>query len=186
MQKQKGVNLLKKIKRFFISLFCIAAAIFIAWLFLYNHDLPKRTNIDLSKAGNKAELQAKVNREDHFSVSFEFYKNIDENGKAIRDPELNIFLYGSDYIGSGNGGMVIPMKVTVYKINNHQKENILSKEYNTQSIHGWGPTIERKITDYNDLILPKGTYLIEAETLQDFEFFKDRKVDLVFKEYFVK
>lgn len=178
--------MLKKIKRFFISLLCIAAAIFIAWLFLYNHDLPKRTNIDLSKAGNKAELQAKVNREDHFSVSFEFYQDVDENEKIIRDTELDIFLDGSDDIRKTNGGMVIPMKVTVYKINNHQKENILSKEYNTQSIHAAGPTIERKITDYNDLILSKGTYLIEAETLQGFEFFKDRKVDLVFKEYFVK
>ncbi|MDR0467332.1 MAG: DUF5625 family protein [Campylobacteraceae bacterium] len=183
LQKKSIIKELLKILR---NMFLAFVIIYFAWLFLYNHDLPKSASIDLSSAGNIVELRAKVNRKDHFAVLFEFNKDIDKDERVIKNQELGIFLYGSESLKERNSGIIIPIKIVVYKIKNDKKEEILNKIYDSQNGPSLTVSLEQHITDYNDLILDKGEYLVMAETLQDFEFFKDRKVDLVFKEYYVK
>jgi hypothetical protein len=79
---------------------------------------------------------------------------------------------------------MIPVKLSIYKLHDDNKERIVDDIFNTNGINTWGSnSLERRIASP---VLNRGIYHVRLETLEDFEFLNDREVFLEIRQWNIK
>lgn len=138
------------------------------------------TIIPLDKKGYVLEREVKVKKEGKYGFILKFISKSYEEDNGTDYSKLHKYIKGDSDTSSARemyldkAGTPIPLKLTLYRINNKDKELVLDKEYNTNgaSSGGFG-SITRGVTGIK---LEKGLYTIRLETLKDFPKLKNRKV----------
>lgn len=163
-------------------------------------NLPVKVPIDLSKEGDSVEFEAVITKADRYQFMLYFYlPKWGKDPEWKKTPEYQEYkkeldaLY--DFVGDSHyniaqrkhvyTGQIIPIHVTIYKINKDDKELISDEIYNTQGYDGLalrdtGDYRFRWFASYN---FKRGRYLIRAENIKGFEFMKNRRSEISLLKY---
>jgi len=145
-------------------------------LFGFNSTPPFKVDINMSKAGNIAEKEFKIKKEQYYTMSFTFYTK-----DKVEYLKMLDFLAGTRHVGiKKRSAIPIPIKITILKTDKKKKYIILKSQYITNNISSWnGKKISRNISN---VYLKKGIYKMKVESLEDFPELKNINMSLIVKK----
>lgn len=200
----------KKLFIKFLPLFCLLVTFsgwsMLAWS-LYGDKIfglvptpPTQVPINLTKAGNIAEMEVQIKEDvQSYVVGLHFFFTQRKKEAGFGDDELYNFV-GFNKFDPFSGkqisfsahmnkeekwdlsGVTIPIKLAIYKLNdNNSSTLVIDKTYKTRGRNANSFTYLTR--EFAGIELAKGRYLIKAKTLKDFDEFRNGKVELFIDKF---
>lgn len=161
---------------------------------------PTQVPINLTKAGNIAEMEVQI-KEDvrSYVVGLYFFFTHSKKEAGLGDDELYKFVglnefdpFSGKLIGLFEhankeekwdlNGVAIPIKLVIYKLNdNNSSTLVIDKTYMTRGRNAYG--FKYLTREFAGVELAQGRYLIKAKTLKDFAELRNGKVELFIDKF---
>jgi hypothetical protein len=140
---------------------------------------PQTIKIDLSKSGNVYENTIRIRDKGLYDFDFKFAVKDSKEDNGMDRKKVREFTGGLH-----TNGTMIPVKLSIYRLNDDKKERIIDDTYHTNGLNGsMSNALIRRI---KPTVLNKGIYHVRLERLEDFEVLNDREVFLDIRKWKVK